>query len=305
MALGEVQQLAKVSEKLSMLISTGREPELRVYMQQVFAHLGVNSPALSGRVEQIVRDVLAQVRAANEAEEESDAGPADLIVRVGARAGEKQPADKVLAGAEGEEEEEGEDEEADEDETDEGEDAGEEAVLGPIKNSGPALSSALAAALAPAPADVAQPHEASPHVAPRRRGRPPKVQTASAGVELSTSDTSSKAPKRTRKPMSEERKAFLREQLAKARAVRKERSQRASKESPGAQHEDIDLTSMDDSEPSVTMAFRPEDAYIQTSPRQSAPERRNGSAHQVPPEIVATLHQLPVGGIPAPSASVA
>lgn len=85
----QIPPLQKTAERVTTLLREGKATELTIVFRQVFTHFGFGEQASAARVTQMVKDILAQVAAANEeAEEEDEEGdeeqlPPDLTVRVG------------------------------------------------------------------------------------------------------------------------------------------------------------------------------------------------------------------------------
>ena len=109
----QVPQLQKAGARITQLIKDDKVVELAIMMRQVFNHLGVADKASVDRCKAIAAAIMAQVKAVNGAaedeEEESDDGEADLTVRVGG----------VRAAAQDDEEAEYEDEDSEDDSDDE------------------------------------------------------------------------------------------------------------------------------------------------------------------------------------------
>jgi len=120
--LTQVPALQKAAQRITALLREQKQTELTIYFRQVFSHLGFAEQATPARVTQMVEDILAKVREANNAKEDEEQegmdGPPDLTIRVGG----------VQAQSEDDEYEDDDEEEYEDDSEEESDEAEDEAV---------------------------------------------------------------------------------------------------------------------------------------------------------------------------------
>ena len=132
-AMAETPALRKVAERMTTLIREEKKTELAIYIKQVFGKLGGNIEV--NVAQRMADDIIAQVAAANETDEDGEevleqevvSAPADYTVRVGGSSASQDDGEEVV---EDEQADDGEDdgEEADDEDGDDEEEGDDEEV---------------------------------------------------------------------------------------------------------------------------------------------------------------------------------